>query len=142
MEFLHVPGRIPLEKRILVIWDKRGDVQAARASRWAISSASRRRYAVATIRVCAYFEELDDLLISAVGWVTEAIGLVGGEDIFARPNARASKERQIESAAVRAADPQIIFASCCGKPINTDQIARRDGWHRLSAIRRGRNPRA
>jgi hypothetical protein len=53
-------------------------------------------------RVRAYFEERDDPLISAIGWVTEAIGLVGGEDILARPNARASKERQIESAAVRA----------------------------------------
>jgi hypothetical protein len=57
MEFLHVSGRIPLEKRILVIWDKRGDVEAARAACGAISSASRRRYAVATIRARAYFEE-------------------------------------------------------------------------------------
>jgi hypothetical protein len=77
MEFLHVAGRITLEKRILVIWDKRGDVEAARAACWAISSASRRRYPVAIIRVRAYFEERDDPLISAIGWVTEAIGLVG-----------------------------------------------------------------
>ena len=84
-----------------------------------------------------YFEEWDDPLISGVGWVSEAIELVGGEDIFVRPNAKASKERQIESAAVLAADPQIIFASWCGKPVNTGLIAGRDGWHRLSAIRSG-----
>ncbi|MBV9392244.1 MAG: ABC transporter substrate-binding protein [Verrucomicrobia bacterium] len=84
-----------------------------------------------------YFEEWDDPLISGIGWVSEAIALVGGIDIFARPNARASKDRRIESAAVRAADPQIIFASWCGKPVNTDLIANRDGWHKLSAVRAG-----
>lgn len=84
-----------------------------------------------------YFEEWDDPLISGIGWVSEAIELVGGKDVFARPNAKASKERQVESAAVCAADPQIIFASWCGKPVDPDQIAGRDGWHKLSAIRTG-----
>ncbi|MBV8173156.1 MAG: ABC transporter substrate-binding protein [Verrucomicrobia bacterium] len=84
-----------------------------------------------------YFEEWDDPLVSGIGWVTEATELVGGQDIFSRPNAKASRERQVESAAVCAADPQIIFASWCGKPVNTDQIASRDGWHQISAIRAG-----
>jgi len=84
-----------------------------------------------------YFEEWDDPLISGIGWVSEAIELVGGEDIFARPDARASGERQLESATVCAGDPQIIFASWCGKPVNTDLIAGRDGWAKLSAVRTG-----
>jgi iron complex transport system substrate-binding protein len=83
-------------------------------------------------RVRAYFEERDDPLISAIGWVTEAIGLVGGEDIFARQSAMASKERQIESAA----DPQIISRLRVANR-QPGQIAGRDGWHRLSAIRAG-----
>jgi hypothetical protein len=60
--------------------------------------------------------------ISGIGWASEAIELVGGEDIFLRPNARALRERQVESGAVCAADPQFIFASWCGKPVHTDQI--------------------
>jgi iron complex transport system substrate-binding protein len=84
-----------------------------------------------------YFEEWDDPLVSGIGWVTEAIELVGGQDIFSRPNAKASRERQVESAAVCAADPEIIFASWCGKPVNTDQIAGRDAWHKVPGIRAG-----
>ena len=84
-----------------------------------------------------YFEEWDDPLVSGIGWVTEAIELVGGQDIFSRPDAKASSERQVESAAVCAADPEIIFASWCGKPVDTNRIASRDGWHKLSAIRAG-----
>jgi hypothetical protein len=38
---------------------------------------------------------------------------------------------------VCAADPEIIFASWYGKPVNTDQIAGRDGWNKVSAIRAG-----
>jgi iron complex transport system substrate-binding protein len=84
-----------------------------------------------------YFEEWDEPLISGIGWVTEAIELVSGEDIFVRPNARASRERRVESAEVLAADPEIIFASWCGKSVDTGLIAGREGWHRLSAIRAG-----
>jgi iron complex transport system substrate-binding protein len=84
-----------------------------------------------------YFEEWDDPLISGIGWVSEAIELVGGEHIFVRPEARAARERQIDSTAVLAANPEIIFASWCGKAVNIDQIARRDGWQKLSAVRAG-----
>jgi ABC-type Fe3+-hydroxamate transport system substrate-binding protein len=34
-------------------------------------------------------------------------------------------------------NPEIIFASWCGKPVDTDRIANRDGWHKLSAIHAG-----
>ncbi len=63
-----------------------------------------------------YFEEWDEPLITGIGWVSEAIKLVGGEEVmFSRPDAKSARERQVESSAVCNADPQIIFASWCGK---------------------------
>ena len=82
-----------------------------------------------------YFEEWDEPLISGIGWVSEAIDLVGGEDIFARPDAKASRDRAVEATAVCRADPQIIFISWCGKPADLRKIARRPGWPAISAVR-------
>ena len=82
-----------------------------------------------------YFEEWDEPLISGIGWVSEAIDLVGGEDIFARPEAKASRDRAVEATAVCRADPQIIFVSWCGKPADLGKIAGRPGWPAISAVR-------
>jgi iron complex transport system substrate-binding protein len=85
-----------------------------------------------------YFEEWDEPLITGIGWVSEGIKLVGGEEnVFFRPDAKASRERQVEATAVCSADPQIIFASWCGKPVDLRQIARRPGWDAISAVRSG-----
>jgi iron complex transport system substrate-binding protein len=59
------------------------------------------------------------------------------DKIFLAALTQKLQERQLKSAAVCAADPEIIFASWCGKPVNTDQIAGRDGWHQVSANRAG-----
>src|ERR1700730_4790110 len=82
-----------------------------------------------------YFEEWDEPLITGIGWVSEAIYLLGGEDVFFRPDAKGSKERIVEAAAVCRADPPIIFVSWCGKPVDLVKIADRPGWHSITAIR-------
>ncbi|MBV9999020.1 MAG: ABC transporter substrate-binding protein [Verrucomicrobia bacterium] len=84
-----------------------------------------------------YFEEWDEPLITGIGWVSEAIKLAGGEDVFYRPDAKAARDRQVEASAVCHADPQIIFASWCGKPVDGQQIARRAGWDAISAVKHG-----
>jgi iron complex transport system substrate-binding protein len=85
-----------------------------------------------------YFEEWDEPLITGIGWVSEAIKLVGGDEtIFSRPDAKSARERQVESSAVCGADPQIIFASWCGKPVNLRQITTRPGWDVISAVKSG-----
>jgi iron complex transport system substrate-binding protein len=81
-----------------------------------------------TPRPRVYFEEWDDPLISGIGWVSEAIELVGGEDIFASPNAKAARERQIQSAFRLRCRSSNHFRQWCGKPVDKDQIAQRDGW--------------
>jgi iron complex transport system substrate-binding protein len=40
--------------------------------------------------------------------------------------------------AVIRADPEIIFASWCGKPVDVAAIAARPGWSEISAVRENR----
>ena len=70
-----------------------------------------------------YFEEWDDPLISGIGWVSELIEIAGGEDIL--PDLRfqkAAKDRIVSAEAVRAAAPDVILASWCGKKVVADKI--------------------
>jgi iron complex transport system substrate-binding protein len=85
-----------------------------------------------------YFEEWMDPLIAGIRWVSEAIEIAGGRDVFSelreRPSAR---ERVVDPAEVVRRDPEIVLASWCGKPVDVDAIAARPGWDRVSAVRRG-----
>jgi len=82
-----------------------------------------------------YFEEWDDPLITGIGWVSEAIHLLGGQDIFLQQGAKGALERRVEAAAVCRADPQIICVSWCGKPVELTKISDRPGWGSIAAIR-------
>ena len=85
-----------------------------------------------------YFEEWNDPLISGIGWVGELIERAGGADIFPELKAkRAAPERVVTSEQVCRADPEIIFASWCGKPVDTSAISSRSGWQEISAVRDG-----
>jgi iron complex transport system substrate-binding protein len=82
-----------------------------------------------------YFEEWDEPLISGIGWVSDIIHLVGGLDVLSHPGAKASREREVSSEIVCKADPQIILASWCGKPVDPAKIAKRPGWSEISAVK-------
>ena len=76
-----------------------------------------------------YFEEWDDPLISGIGWVSELIEIAGGVDILPKLRFQQSaKDRIILPDAVRAAAPDIILASWCGKKVVHDRIRGRPGW--------------
>lgn len=83
-----------------------------------------------------YFEEWDDPFISGIGWVGELIEHAGGTDIFAelRKN-RAAHDRVVTSEQICHANPEIIFASWCGKPVQSASISLRPGWAELPAVR-------
>lgn len=86
-----------------------------------------------------YFEEWDDPLISAIGWVSELIEIAGGEDVFAALRTEQSaRNRIIEPGAVVAAAPDVILASWCGKKVVAERFRRRPGWGRIPAIRNDR----
>lgn len=86
-----------------------------------------------------YFEEWMDPLICGTGWVSDAIEIAGGEDVF-RPRAvqgRKAHDRVVTPAEVLAAQPELVVASWCGKPFDRAQFEARDGFPQLPAVKRG-----
>jgi len=89
-----------------------------------------------TRRPRVYFEEWNDPLISGIAWVSELIQRAGGDDILSNlQTKRAASERVINAEQILDADPEIIFASWCGKPVNTAAITSRSGWENMAACR-------
>src|SRR5258708_16338450 len=88
-----------------------------------------------THRPRVYFEEWNDPMISAIGWVSELVEVAGGEDVFAHlRGAAAARDRIVSSADVIAAQPDVILASWCGRKVVPRQIAERPGWAALPAV--------
>jgi iron complex transport system substrate-binding protein len=86
-----------------------------------------------------YFEEWDAPAISAIQWVSELIGIAGGDDIFPeRGRAAMGRDRIVADPmeVVRAA-PDIIIGSWCGKKFRPEQVAARPGWQNVPAVRDG-----
>ena len=86
-----------------------------------------------------YFEEWDAPLISGIGWVSELIGIAGGDDVFPDLAGQgAARDRIVAADAVIAAAPDLILASWCGKRVAPARIAGRPGWDAVPAVRVGR----
>ena len=86
-----------------------------------------------------YFEEWNDPMISAIGWVSELIEVAGGEEVFRHlRDAAGARERIVTSEAVIAARPDVILASWCGKKVVPRQIVERPGWSAVPAVANGR----
>jgi iron complex transport system substrate-binding protein len=86
-----------------------------------------------------YFEEWDEPPISAIRWVSELIGIAGGDDIFPqRAAASLGRDRIIADAleVVRNA-PDIIIGSWCGKKFRPEKVRARAGWAEVPAVRDG-----
>lgn len=83
-----------------------------------------------------FFEEWDDPLISGIRWVEELVEIAGGTPIYPElANARLARDRIVDPSDVAARDPEVVFASWCGKKVNTDRIRARSGWDRVSAVK-------
>lgn len=97
--------------------------------------ASQDRAARRGRRPRVYFEEWDDPMISAIEWVSELIGIAGGDDIFAdRSRGKLAKERFVQPEEVIAGAPEVMLASWCGKPFERDAVLARDGWKEIPAL--------
>jgi iron complex transport system substrate-binding protein len=85
-----------------------------------------------------FFEEWDDPLISAIGWVSELIEAAGGIDIFAdHAGSPAAKDRIVTAAEVVARRPDIIIGSWCGKKFRPERVRARPGFGDVPAVRDG-----
>jgi iron complex transport system substrate-binding protein len=83
-----------------------------------------------------FFEEWDDPLISAIGWVSELIETVGGTDVFAdRASLGAAKDRVVTLDQVIERQPDLIIGSWCGKKFRPERVIARPGFAQLPAVR-------
>jgi iron complex transport system substrate-binding protein len=88
------------------------------------------------VRLRVFFEEWDDPLISGIRWVEELVEIAGGAPIFPElATAALAKNRIVDPAEVAQRDPQVIFASWCGKKMKKSTIQSRPGWNAISAVR-------
>lgn len=83
-----------------------------------------------------FFEEWDEPLISGIRWVEELVGIAGGAPIFPElAGAALAKDRIVDPVEVARRDPEVIFASWCGKKVRKEKIRSRPGWHDVRAVR-------
>jgi iron complex transport system substrate-binding protein len=83
-----------------------------------------------------YFEEWDEPMISAIRWVSELIGIAGGEDIFPEKAAASlARERIVaDPTEVIAQAPELILGSWCGKKFLPARVCTRPGWMSIPAV--------
>ena len=107
-------------------------IDQVRAQVSALEAAGARRPRV-------YFEEWDEPHISAIRWVSELVGVAGGDDVFPELAQQGlGKDRIIaDSAEVLRRNPDIIFGSWCGKKFRPNLVAQRSGWDAVAAVRSG-----
>ncbi len=86
-----------------------------------------------------YFEEWFDPVITGIGWVSELVGMAGGDDIFPELATRSLGRDRIvaDPLEVVRRDPEIIIGSWCGRRFRPESVARRPGWQRVSAVSGG-----
>jgi iron complex transport system substrate-binding protein len=86
-----------------------------------------------------YFEEWDEPQISCIRWVSELIGIAGGDDIFPELSVQSLGKDRILVDGLEAARraPDIIFGSWCGKKFSARSVRSREGWQDVPAVRDG-----
>lgn len=116
-----------------------GDRAEALAAGYEARLAAVRAAAEGRPRRRVYFEEWDAPMISGIGWVSELVGIAGGDDVFAAlARAPSARERIVTDDQVIAAAPEVILASWCGKKVRPEKIAARPGWQAVPAVAAGR----
>jgi iron complex transport system substrate-binding protein len=83
-----------------------------------------------------YFEEWDEPHISAIRWVSELLGIAGGDDCFAELSREPLGKNRIiaDGAEIVRRNPDIIVGSWCGKKFRCEKVAARPGWQGVSAV--------
>jgi iron complex transport system substrate-binding protein len=84
-----------------------------------------------------FFEEWDTPHISAIRWVSELVGIAGGDDIFPELAVQPLGKNRIiaDGAEIVHRQPDIVIGSWCGKKFRADKVAARPGWGDVPAVR-------
>lgn len=91
------------------------------------------------VRPRVYFEEWDEPMISGIRWVSELVGVAGGDDCFEEHSRESLARNRIVAdplEVVRRA-PDIILGSWCGKKFQPKSVAARAGWSAVPAVATG-----
>ena len=114
-------------------------IAAMQAGLAAIRQTATEREASGRRRPRVFFEEWDEPHISAIRWVSELVGLAGGDDCFPELATQSlGKDRIIASGdEIVRRNPDIIIGSWCGKKFRPEKVAQRPGWQDVAAVRSG-----
>ena len=115
-----------------------------RAEAW-IARCEQRQREIAAAAACwprrprVFFEEWDEPLISAIRWVSQLVGVAGGDDVFPELAAQAMGRDRVIADLLEPARraPDVIVGSWCGKKFRPEKVAARAGWAEVPALRHG-----
>ena len=84
-----------------------------------------------------FFEEWYDPHISAIAWVSELIGIAGGDDCFPELAKEPMGKGRIiaDGMEIVRRNPDIIFGSWCGRRFRPAHVRARPGWLDVSAVK-------
>ena len=84
-----------------------------------------------------FFEEWDEPHISAIRWVSELMGIAGGDDCFPELAQEPMGKNRIiaDGAEIVRRNPDIIIGSWCGKKFRPEKVAARTGWENVNAVK-------
>ena len=84
-----------------------------------------------------FFEEWYDPHISAIAWVSEVMGIAGGDDCFPELAKESLGKNRIiaDGGEIVRRNPDIIFGSWCGRKFRPAHVRARPGWHEVSAVK-------
>jgi iron complex transport system substrate-binding protein len=112
-------------------------IAAMQADLRAMQAAVAAKVAAGARRPRVFFEEWDTPHISAIRWVSELMGIAGGDDCFPElAREPMGKQRIIaDGAEIVRRNPDIILGSWCGKKFRPENVAAREGWATVNAVR-------
>jgi len=100
-------------------------------------AAIRAQAALLPRRPRVFFEEWDVPHISAIRWVSELVGIAGGDDCFPELGTMPMGRDRIiaDGAEIVRRNPDIIIGSWCGKKFRPEKVAARGGWENVNAVK-------
>jgi iron complex transport system substrate-binding protein len=86
-----------------------------------------------------FFEEWDEPPISCIRWVSELVGIAGGDDCFPELAKQSlGKDRIVaDPMEIVRRNPDIVVGSWCGKKFRPERVTARPGWDQVAAVRDG-----
>lgn len=108
-------------------------MQAMQARLLAIEQAA----ATLKRRPRVFFEEWYDPHISAIAWVSELVGIAGGDDCFPELAKESMGKGRIiaDGGEIVRRNPDIVFGSWCGRKFRPAHVRARAGWQEVNAVK-------